>query len=501
MCAKYYNKQIANQLIRIAGVTLVAIVNIILTIVMYWLSDFERSVSLTDKAASELWKLFMAQFVNAGLLVLLVNWRFYDAGFTFAGFGEGDYPDTTREWFAKIGSNLCLSMFVLMFTNTVPMLLWEGFARCLRRRSARKKLTQEAMNKALELPDYKLSLRIATYMTSLAVTVMYSGPMPIMLWTATLTAFVLYWYDKFFFLRCCGKPAMQSDSTMVICMRLMPVVIVASLAFMIWTMSSQEVFPSDPVNQSWYESLSNEFDENSIILFITGRLNFSSRWGTYRDYIKTRLSDSLRKAPFGGVVVLGLIALFFVYRILWFLLTYTIITLVRFLLFVLGCFRQKPSSRNMLQRAYTSLGGKNIINDVEPHFNDAKELMERNNLLYSYKIQEHPQYKAAHAAMNRVKRQSIRHSIKMANEVPVPEQQTGARKKHKKKRLIIHSDSSGGEEPVITSPKSDQSGGLSSRIEPNINQAAYPSLDEGLVEPPVTRQRPPASSSQKVTLY
>ena len=411
MCATYYNKLIRDQLIGVGGVSLVSVVNILLSTVMYWLADIEKTESLTAKAASELWKLFLAQFVNAGLLVLLVNAKFYDSKLKFAGLGEGQFGDTNKAWYNKVGASLSLSMFLLMFTNTVPFLLWEGIARWLRRRDARKQITQAAMNKALEAPVFMLSLRLAQFNTSLAVTVMYGAPMPVMLWTATLTAFILYWYDKFFFLRCCKKPPMHTDSTMVICLRLMPVVIVANLCFMIWTMSNQEVFPSDHVNKGWSDSLNTGISESSLLLYISGRLSFINDFGSYRRYITGRLADSLRKAPFGGVVVLGLVLLFFVFRFVMFLLSVTVFALFRFIFF--SMHKQASKSRRLLalRRTYTNLLGTSSRTEAEPSFDEAKKNMEKTNMLSSYKMHEHPEYRAAYAAINRVKK---RHSERMS---------------------------------------------------------------------------------------
>jgi hypothetical protein len=471
------------------GIVVVSVVNIILTAVMYWLSDFEHASSLTEKGASELWKLFLAQFTNAGLLVLIVNGRFYDSRFTFAGLGEGDYPDTTREWFANIGSSLCLSMFILIFANTVPFLLWEGIARWLRRRNARRKITQEAMNRASELPDFMLSLRVAGYITVLAVTVMYAGPMPIMLWTMALTSLVVYWYDKYFFLRCCARPPMHSDSTMVICIRLMPIVVVLNLAFMIWTMASQEVFPSDVVNQSWYDSLGAELDENSVLLYITGRLSFLSKSGNYETYIRTRLIDSFRQAPFGGVIVLGLVVLFFTLRLIWFVLSITIFAVVNFLLFLCGCMGRKRMPRNnMLRRAYSTLMGRNVEEEGEVSFDKALDIMKQTNMLHSYKLQEHPKYKAAYAAMNRVrKRQSVLLSAKQAELAAAAAIQAGQVPVRAKDASDDSSD--GGLEDLnnqFASPQVDKAG----------SPRAYPSLDDE-ADGPGSEQKKAASSSRR----
>ena len=422
-CATYYNKQILDQLINLGGIILVCVVNVLLTIVMYWLVELEKPTSLTGKESAELWKLFLAQFITTALLIVLVHARFYDSRFTFAGLGEGEFIDTSKDWFVKVGASLCLSMFGLIIANTVPFLILEWLARWLRRRKARKCVTQEAMNRALELPDFKLSFRIATYLTSLAVCVMYVGPMPIMAWTMTITAFVMYWYDKFFFLRCCKRPPMYSDSTMTICLRLMPIIVLANLMIMVWTFSNQQVFPSDVVSQSWSDALQTSISESDLVLYISGRLSFVQDLGQFRTYIETRIVDSLRKAPFGGVVLLGLVILFFVIRLIVYILQISLFALFRFAAFVLEwgcCGRRRRMGAMRRSRSNWSADVGNV--EPEPPFVEAKATMGRQNMLSSYKLENHPQYKEAYNAINRVKRHSIRRASQSPRSSPKPEQ-------------------------------------------------------------------------------
>jgi hypothetical protein len=276
---------------------------------------------------------------------------------------------------------------------------------------------------------------------------------------------------------------------MVICLRLMPIVVVLNLAFMIWTMASQEVFPSDVVNQSWYDSLGAELDENSVLLYITGRLSFLSKSGNYETYIRTRLIDSFRQAPFGGVIVLGLVVLFFTLRLIWFVLSITIFAVVNFLLFLCGCMGRKRMPRNnMLRRAYSTLMGRNVEEEGEVSFDKALDIMKQTNMLHSYKLQEHPKYKAAYAAMNRVrKRQSVLLSAKQAELAAAAAIQAGQVPVRAKDASDDSSD--GGLEDLnnqFASPQVDKAG----------SPRAYPSLDDE-ADGPGSEQKKAASSSRR----
>ena len=407
-CEIYFKKLITDKAVGIGGIAIVAVLNALLTALMYWLSDAERSASLTARASSELWKLFLAQFVNTALLVLIVNAKFYDTSLNFAGLGQGDFVDTTREWFARVGANICVTVLILVFTSTLPALVLELLVRWWQRRSIRQKLTQEAMNDAAQLSEFSLSLRLAQFTNLIAVVIMYSSAMPVMLWIGLLYCGVSFWFDKFVLLRYSKIPPQYSPATMKICLRLMPIAVVLNCLFLIWTMSSQTVFPSDPVSQSWSDAINNGLDEDSLILYITGRLSFSSNPGAYAEYIRTRILDSFRKASFGGVVVLAIVALFFCLLLLRFIWQVTVMAVYKFIGIRLGWMVAKITAK--VNQLLHSMALVDLEEEKQPDFTVAKATMEKTRMLHSYELSDHPKYSAAHRAITRVKQLSFAHS-------------------------------------------------------------------------------------------
>ena len=415
-CSTYYTKLLRDQLLGIVAILVVAGLNFLLQLVMYWLSDFERKYSLTAKAGSEMWKLFLAQFINTAVLVLIVNAKFYGSRLSFAGLGAGEYPDTTEEWFLNIGSGLSITMLILIGSLIIPNFLFEFIYRWFTRRWARNKLTQEAMNRQLEPSEFMLSLRLAQSTNMIVVTVLYCSAIPVMVWISATYCFFAYWADKIFLLRYSRIPPQYSDHTVKICLRLMPIAVICNCLFMIWTMSNQEVFPSDffsePFHQYW-ASFFNEISSNAILRYISGSSQLENSASSYRTYIFSRLLDSLRKAPIGGYIVLAILVLYFIVLILIFFFSLIIGPLLQFCKF--GFARK---SRSKIMRTLSRFASSHFLYDSEkdkPPFEEVKKLLDEKNLITSYRMKAQPKYADAYDAINKARQKAAIKSARARN--------------------------------------------------------------------------------------
>lgn len=58
--------------------------------------------------------LFVSQFINSGIILLLVHSNFENAHVPFIkSIFNGSYPDFTMEWYYKIGSILTQTLLIL----------------------------------------------------------------------------------------------------------------------------------------------------------------------------------------------------------------------------------------------------------------------------------------------------------------------------------------------------------------------------------------------------
>jgi hypothetical protein len=404
-----YAQSIARGAMTALTIVVVAFLNFILRTVMYLLADFERTHSLTDKVTSEMWKLFFAQFVNTAILVLIVNAKFVNAAGTtdssIAGLGAGLYQDTSREWFVNIGAGLCLTILILVGTSILTTYMIEKTMQFFRHRWARSKFTQKAMNKQLERGDFMLSMRLAQATNIIVCVVMYFSGMPVLLWVGALGCLVTYWYDKYFLLRCSRVPPNYSNLTVTICLRLMPIAIVANCCFMIWVFGNQMVFPSDMLTDALYAEYNSRFNETSLILFISGYESSE----TYSTYMSSRVFDSLRKAAFGGLLILGVIALYLGVLLLYYVISKTLWALVELILMPFD--RRRRRSLLAMERARIVLGLDRT--DVGPKFSEAVIDMTQKRILSSYKLQDNPRFAPAYDAMNKLRHKQSKYDVRL----------------------------------------------------------------------------------------
>ena len=441
-CDVYYTHLLTEKAWMFFGVMTVAILNFVLRLLMYYLADFERAYSLTDKASSELWKLFLAQFVNTAMLVLVVNAKFYGAdSWGIGGIGSGQYQDTNTDWYGSVGAGLCITMMVLVGTIIIPTWLLEVIFRKLKVRWAKKCLTQEAMNRIMEPEIFLLSLRLAQNLNVIICIVMYFSGMPFLLWIAVFYCVSAYWFDKYYLLRCSKIPPQYSEITIKVCLQLLPIAIIANCAFMVWTFGNQVVFPSDPMNQDFYDSFVY-MNETDVANYSTGRMGFPNST-VYMDYINQRIVDGLRKASFGGMMILLCALAFVCLVILYIIFSKTVWALIQVCMY--PC--RKPASfvRDKTRGFY----GMQVPTD-DPPFKEAKEAMKKSRVISSYKIQENPRYAKAYLAISKLKYRSEKRTLRLqASIVSVPSPQSIKWKESLLEPLPIPSPFRIGEKPGL----------------------------------------------------
>ena len=86
-----------------------------------------KTISLHRKA-SLTW-IFLTQFLNAGMLLLLVNATFEDIWGLLDFFRVGKYPDFTQNWYNDVG---CLNITIMIWLIVFPILEFLILVICFR---------------------------------------------------------------------------------------------------------------------------------------------------------------------------------------------------------------------------------------------------------------------------------------------------------------------------------------------------------------------------------
>lgn len=92
------------------------------------LAKFERKHTINEETISQFSKITLVQFINVAIIVICVNFEFLEDDFLgFIPIFNGEYPDFTAKWYAKVGKTLCMTLFINIFSPhasklTLPLL-------------------------------------------------------------------------------------------------------------------------------------------------------------------------------------------------------------------------------------------------------------------------------------------------------------------------------------------------------------------------------------------
>jgi hypothetical protein len=402
VCEKWECKTWSNYSMMGVGALLVLVVNQVLLIIFNFLIDFERHERLTDKTRAELWKLFLAQFMNTGLLILAVNMRVdnNDAFFvtikslTLGMLLNGQYDETGPAWFIAVGAGLAFTICIQVFSCTITPIIMSKVVHpimgyCFRGGAA----TKRTMEDLFILPEWNLALRLAQTMTVFFCILMYSGGMPILNIVGFVYCIIAYWADKWCLLRGSQKPPMYDEDILKFIMHFMPVMAMLHAVAAGFVFGNQLMFPSD-----WRTFLGAR---EVVFWFLNMDLDQYDEWRKLyatdpvqgaKNAHYVRMADFCRKAPYilCVVIILGVV---------YYVLKYVYIFLLRPFLqpakLMLVHFFQKHCCGS---RRRSKKGEEDDEN--EETYNDMIEVCAKHNRLASYKMKENWLYGEACEAID-----------------------------------------------------------------------------------------------------
>eukprot|EP00928_Gymnodinium_smaydae_P096960 TRINITY_DN8671_c0_g1_i3.p1 TRINITY_DN8671_c0_g1~~TRINITY_DN8671_c0_g1_i3.p1 ORF type:complete len:1119 (-),score=283.36 TRINITY_DN8671_c0_g1_i3:111-3467(-) len=379
------------KLARLAGTTIaVLVVNQLLVFIFSKLVTWERNSTITDVALSQLVKLFLAQFVNTGLLVLFVNASLKNipawlVPLRVLSIGTGSYDDFTLDWYVSIGSMLCITILGQVFSTTMPPLVMSFCVHPITTRVfGRGQVLQDRLNEVYELPEWNLPLRMAQTMTVIFVIAMYSAGLPVLWAVGFVYCLVAFWLDKWELLRGSKKPPAYRQNVIDICMHMLPLAAFLHTIVACWTMGNQSLFPS-----AWSRLIGVAEIVFQITLEQYGWSMETYRQGsqevkreTQAAYVHARILDFARE---GCWLLLLIFLVFCAYYIVFWILTIFVKPFIAPFVFAL-----KESCR---------CGKKGAAGDTYASWEEGKTWCKQHNILDSYKLSANPKYHDAFLAL------------------------------------------------------------------------------------------------------
>jgi hypothetical protein len=176
----------------------IVVVNTLLKTLVVKLVRWEKHSTKSSEERAITKKLFIGLFTNTGIILVLVNANF-DGGMGSSGTGvlfRGSFSDFNPEWYRAVGISLLLTMLLNCVNPHIIPVLMVPVKACKRKCNAKKMATQKELNELYAGDEFIMSDRYAAILNTVFVSLLYSGGMPLLLFTAALTIGLMRLFDK-----------------------------------------------------------------------------------------------------------------------------------------------------------------------------------------------------------------------------------------------------------------------------------------------------------------
>jgi len=394
VCEDWSKDQAFTYGMMIVGVLGVCILNQVLLVFFQFLVGFERLATVTDVTQSQLWKLFLAQFVNTGLLTFLVNWKLQSVPAPLMviteplSIGKGAYYEANGAWFEAVGCALLITVLTQVFSTTFTPVIMARVVAPLKRKfivMQGTKVTKEVLAKVYELPSWNIALRAAQTMNVICCVLFYSGGMPLMYFIGMMYCFTAYWLDKYTLLRGSHRPASYSEEVMNTCMGFFPIAVLLHATFACFVLGNPDLLPSDWSSlKGFAEGLFGVSSDQYIEIREEWEVASSDRKDElYGDYFRTRFLDFARMSS-------------------WLLMLIFLVGIVYYILYYLDLYLLGPlfaPVKAAIRECFKKLGCcKPKVEEVETQktYEEAQVVIKRNGLPVTYEMSDNRWY--SHAA-------------------------------------------------------------------------------------------------------
>ncbi|CEL91601.1 unnamed protein product [Vitrella brassicaformis CCMP3155] len=248
MCASYLKNTVTLVVLGVAAACLIVAINVVLKVTLKQLSNWEKPFFMSQLLRSRIVKVFVAQWLNTGVIVLLLNMRLGNKSF-YLGPTKigGEFGDFVPEWYIKVGMSVLLTIMVNVVSPhgiAFAMLPLRPLFRMCGKRSAK---IQADLNKVFTNPSFDLDVRYAQTLQTVWVVLMYSSGMPLLYLAASACCFFTFCCDKFVLLWGSRRPPSFDHIVATTAITTLPLASVLHNVVAVFMFGHGTIFPSDPL--------------------------------------------------------------------------------------------------------------------------------------------------------------------------------------------------------------------------------------------------------------
>ena len=206
-----------------------------------------------------------AKIVNTALITLIVGTRYVGVmadkhplkwvGFLYSGSAK--HSGASKKWYCIIGSGVTMTMLINVFTPQIAPVVPAIVKAVKRRVSWKSQPTQEAMNDLFEGPEFPIEKMYSVILTTVFVTLLYAGGIPILVWLAVGNLGLTYLLSKYMLIKQWKMPPAYDGKLCVVIAQMLPAMWFIHFAFAIYFLAEDSLLRSDTYNEDIVELLAN----------------------------------------------------------------------------------------------------------------------------------------------------------------------------------------------------------------------------------------------------
>ncbi|KRX00706.1 hypothetical protein PPERSA_00933 [Pseudocohnilembus persalinus] len=274
VCYDWFQDYAFIQLLPLIAAICVIEVNFFIQLLFRKLSSFEKYNYLTQEYAARIYKIFIAMFINTGLLLLIINvdFKISNDNFLHSVLG-GQYQDLTPSWFKNVGTVIIFTIAVNTISTPLVMMgfqLIRVTLRCLDRgctyngKKTNKRKTQQLID-LYTGPEFMIDLRYSQILNVIFIGMVYSAGLPLLYFCVFLHLFLLFWFDKIWVLKICRIPKNYDEEMQNIVKKIIWIAPILHLIFAIFIYGNFQIFYE---SQTFIDEFSTFSDSKYLQIFI-----------------------------------------------------------------------------------------------------------------------------------------------------------------------------------------------------------------------------------------
>lgn len=187
-------------------ILIIPFINSIIIAILKILTRYEKNKTLSDDMSANMWKIFIIQFANTGMLLVLVNMKIENIHETIPDFPffAGNYDDMDPSWYENVGVMILISMIVNIVTPHITSLLLMLFNYCLRCYDSgctcglkTKKEKKKDYYSLYTGSKFEMDSRYATILSTFYIVLLFAPGMPLLYICFFLFIVLTYIIDKY----------------------------------------------------------------------------------------------------------------------------------------------------------------------------------------------------------------------------------------------------------------------------------------------------------------